>query len=76
MQFLRFYTPGSSLCYSRQAVDRLVWDQLQWLADPKAGQAFPRKEQFWRREFGQKHYWRPGRTLPERAPDPAMAVGG
>lgn len=68
VQFLRFYTPGSSLWYSRLAVDRLVWDQLQWLADPKAGQAFRRKEQFWRSEFGQKHYWRPGRTLPGRAP--------
>ncbi|HSG05093.1 MAG TPA: hypothetical protein VLB09_01720, partial [Nitrospiria bacterium] len=33
-RFLRSYTPGSSLWYSRLAVDRMMWDQLQTLIDP------------------------------------------
>lgn len=73
-RFLRLYTPGSSLWYARLAFDRLVFDQLQYLADPKAAEDFRRKEQRWKTEFGQRFYWRPGQSLPERAPD-LTAIG-
>jgi hypothetical protein len=62
----RRYTPGT--WYTKLAVDRLLWDQIQILADPEYRGSFRRMEQRLKKDTGQEFWWRPGQTLPERAP--------
>lgn len=69
IKFAGRYTPGSSLWYSRLALERMVLDQMQLYADPKAKSNMKRLESKFRREYGQKYWWRPGKTSPSRAPD-------
>lgn len=51
------------------AFKRLVLDQLQRLIDPDAQKAFNRGVQARQKDFKQGHWWRPGTTSPQRAPD-------
>jgi hypothetical protein len=69
IRFVGRYTPGSSLWYARLAVERMVLDQMQLYADPKARSNMRRLESRYRREYGQHYWWRPGKTEPSRAPD-------
>ena len=71
-EFLSFagrYTPGSSLWYSRLALERMVLDQGKKWADPKASSKMKRLESRYKREYGQNYWWRPGKLTPERGPD-------
>jgi hypothetical protein len=52
------YTP--EVWYTRLAMDRLVWDTLQKMADPEASETFNRIEERAQREQGTQFYWRPG----------------
>lgn len=70
---LRRYTPGTSLWYTRLALDRLVWDAVQTELDPNYSQSFRRIEQRARKEFGQEMWWAPGRS-PSRGPDFDAAI--
>ncbi|RIK92869.1 MAG: hypothetical protein DCC73_11365 [Proteobacteria bacterium] len=72
--FLRRYTPGSSIWYARLAFNRILFDQLQQEIDPGHRDAFRRMEQRARREFEQDYWWRPGEIAPDRAPDLGNAV--
>ena len=49
--------------YSKLAVDRLIWDKLQVLADPHYRQSFRRAEQNAKRQ-GPGFWWRPGTPAP------------
>ena len=69
VNFLQRYFPGSSAWYGRLALERLVWDNLKKMVDPKADASFRRFERSRRRKFDQKHWWAPGENLPERAPE-------
>jgi hypothetical protein len=62
------FVPGSSLWFSRLAFQRGVMDQLALWTDPRARDHFRRLEETARREFGQRYWWKPGRTEPERPP--------
>lgn len=63
------YMPGGSLWYSRLLLEREVFDQLALEADPRgARQRFNRAERR-ARDQGSGHWWRPGKTAPDRAPD-------
>lgn len=62
----RRYTPGTF--YTKLAVDRLIWDQLQTLADPDYRGAFKRTEKRLADDTGQQFWFRPGQTAPERGP--------
>ena len=73
--FLRRYTPGGSVWYARLAYERLVLDELQRFVDPRAGRRFRQLERRYRREFGQRFFWKPGQTLPQRPPDFGSALG-
>ena len=66
----RRYTPGTF--YTKLAVDRLLWDQLQILADPDYRGSFKRMEQRLRQDTGQQFWWRPGRA-PQRGPEISAA---
>jgi hypothetical protein len=69
IKFVSRYTPGSSLWYARLGLERMVTDQLLLYADPKARSNMRRLESRYRREYGQRYWWRPGKTEPSRAPD-------
>ena len=69
------YTPGSSIWYARLALERLVLDELERMADPDAPQRFRRIEARAREEMGQRFWWRPGQTAPARGPDLEAALG-
>ena len=66
--------PGRSLWYARLAMERLIFDQLEAAIDPNAAQSFRRIEQGARRDYGQRFFWKPGKTPPERGPDLGAAV--
>lgn len=66
--------PGSSLWFGRAAFQRGVLDQMALMADPRAPDRFRRIEEQSQREWGQRHWWQPGRTAPTRAPDLGAAL--
>jgi hypothetical protein len=55
------YTPGTF--YTKLAVDRLLWDNLQQLVDPDYRGSFRRMEETLRKDTGQQFWWRPGGDL-------------
>ena len=69
IKFGERYTPGSSIWYARLGLERIIWDRLQMMSDPKAMQKMRREETKYRREYGQKYWWGPGDIEPTRQPD-------
>lgn len=69
ISFAGRYTPGSTLWYSRLALERMVLDQGKLWADPDARSKMRRLESRYKREYGQNFWWRPGKTTPERGPE-------
>jgi hypothetical protein len=51
----RRYTPGTF--YTKLAVDRLLWDNLQQLTDPDYRGSFRRMEETLRKDTGQQFWW-------------------
>lgn len=76
VRFARGNVPGGNIWYMRLAWERLVLDQLQYLADPEANKAFKRQQQNWKKNTGQEFFWAPGETAPSRAPNIGAAFGG
>lgn len=72
---LRRHMPGSNAWYLRLALSRYVFDRMQEWLDPRAAQAFRQDIGRRRREQGQKYWFRPGQTAPDRPPDFSAAVG-
>ena len=66
--------PGRSLWHTRLAMERLIFDELEAVIDPRAANSFRKIEQGARRDYGQKFFWRPGTRAPQRAPDLGAAV--
>ena len=69
IQFLRRYTPGSSLWYVRGIYERAILDQLLKMADPKAYRKFRDQMKKREKEYGQSYWWNPGTSRPQSAPD-------
>jgi len=69
------YLPGNNLFYSRLAFQRLLVNQLQLAADPRAQRSFNRSERRLTRQFGIGQWWKPGQLTPSRGPDIGAAVG-
>lgn len=61
-----------NLWYSKAAIDHMFLHQLQETLSPDYLRKMRRRAE---REFGESYWWAPGDVLPERAPDPAAAVG-
>lgn len=59
--------PVQSMWWLRPVVDRLIWDRLQRLADPKADRAWRRKAADLAKQ-GRGYYWPPGQAFPSRPP--------
>ncbi|MGB1271063.1 MAG: hypothetical protein ACPG5T_03235, partial [Endozoicomonas sp.] len=69
VRLLRRYTPGGSIWYARLAYERLLLDQMQLWADPEAKKNLRQQRQRFRRNTGQRFWWNPGTTSPQRAPE-------
>lgn len=59
---LRRWTPET--WYTKLAVDRLLWDQMQTLLDPHYRESFRRQEQYASRKGGGGYWWAPGQAAP------------
>jgi hypothetical protein len=59
---LRRWTPET--WYTKLAVDRLFWDQLQTLVDPHYRESFHRQAQAAKRQGGTGYWWAPGQATP------------
>ena len=68
VNFIKRYYPGASLWYSRLAMERVVWDQLSTMTDPKIKAKRRRLEKRQKKLYGNSYWWRPGRTEPRRGP--------
>lgn len=72
----RRYMPVlSSLAYTRAGYNRVLMDQLQYVADPEAHQRFRQMERKLRRDYDQGFWWRPGELAPARMPDVTGVAG-
>jgi hypothetical protein len=77
VRMLRNNTPLLTTHWAlRAAWNRLILDQLQFMADPEAHSRFRRQQDKLRRETGQRFYWPPGAPTPERAPQLTPGGGG
>ena len=67
-KFIRRHTPGGSHWYLRLAFERLIFDTLQSMIDPKWNSKKRRKIKKTRKEQKTDFWWRPGDALPNRPP--------
>jgi hypothetical protein len=67
-KYLRRHTPGASHWYLRLALERLVFDTLQSMIDPKWHSKKRRKIQKTRKQQKTDFWWRPGDIMPDRTP--------
>jgi len=63
------YLPFQSLWYARLALERLLLENLQKWADPRASQKMREIQTKYKKETGQDYWWEPGEMSPDRAPD-------
>lgn len=75
VNYMRYKLPGQNIWYIRAIAQRMLWDQVQKEADPKAYQKFRRQMSNLRRETGQEQWWPSGSPTPRRAPDIKAAFG-
>ncbi len=69
VQALRNNTPLLSTHWAlRTAYNRILLDQLQYMADPKAHQKMRAMQQRLQNNTGQQYWWPPGATSPQRMP--------
>ena len=73
--FAARYTPGSSIFYIRAALERMVVDRLEMMADPQSIKDMQQLERKYMRDYGQQYWWRPGQLTPDRGPDIGAAAG-
>jgi hypothetical protein len=74
-RFVESNTPGRTLWYSRLATERIIFDELDRLLDPKAHAAFRSTEQRAQTDYRQKFFSRPGSFGIQRGPDIGAAFG-
>lgn len=73
VKFLKSNLPGANLWYAKAALDHMIFHRLQEYFSPGYLSTMRARAQ---REFGQRYWWEPGEVTPDRAPNPAAAVGG
>ena len=60
----------------RPASQRLLWDQIDWMADPQAHRAWRRAERKLENDEGQGTWWGRGEATPRRMPEFSNMWGG
>lgn len=68
VEYLRRYTPGTSVWWARLALERQVWDRLQEIADPQAYRKRKAQVSRQKQNVGNGYWWAPGERAPSRAP--------
>ena len=66
--FIKRYTPGASLWYTRLAFERLFEKMLQEMIDPDFDKKIQKKEKRERKTTGREYWWGGGQALPDRKP--------
>lgn len=61
--------PAGNLWYSRLMLERMLFDSVEKMVDPRYKSNQRRYEQRLKRETGQQFWWRKGETSPRRAPE-------
>lgn len=64
IKLLKKITPFTTTWYTKLATERLLWDNLQRLADPEADEAFERRAQWYEENKDQRYWWAPGQSAP------------
>lgn len=72
VHFVKGVTPGASLWYAKAAFDHLIFHQLQEYFSPGYLGTMRSKAM---RDYGQRFWWQPGETSPDRAPDLGAMTG-
>ncbi len=73
-RFAEGNTPGGNLWFLKLGYERVLLDQLDYMIDPAANRAFKRRQDYWRKNFGNEYWWRPGEPSPDRAPALSAAL--
>lgn len=68
IRFVGSYTPGTSLWYTRLALERFVINEAQKLAGTNADRSFQTTIERTRKDWGQGYWWPPGKRAPGRLP--------
>lgn len=64
--FVKRYTPGNNLWYTKLAIERTIFDQASLALDPKAKKRFRRLQRQQNKDFKNGGYWwKPGSLQPE-----------
>lgn len=66
VNMLRTYSP--KLFYTRLAMDRLIWDQLQQMVNSDAPRSWARQQRKMMEETNKESWWQSGDLTPSRAP--------
>ncbi|VUD66335.1 hypothetical protein TDB9533_03563 [Thalassocella blandensis] len=66
VKFINRYTPD---IWQTQLFTNALFDQFEIMADPKAEKKFNRIVRKRRGEYDQGYWWKPGKVVPDRAPD-------
>lgn len=72
LRFARSHLPFLNLWYAKAAIDHAALQDLQEMLSPGYLARMRARAQ---KDWGQDFWWRPGETLPSRAPDFGNAVG-
>jgi hypothetical protein len=75
LDFVHYNAPGNNLFYARLAFNRVLFDQIELMIDPKAPQRLRDLQRKTKKDYGNEFWWGPGSALPKRAPDLAPAIG-
>ena len=67
-QYIKKYTPGSSLWYLRAAWERIIIDTLQQLIDPKFHKRNQNTIKRYQKKEGRDYWWYPGDKTPIESP--------
>ena len=65
IKLLKKVTPFTTTWYTKLATERMIWDNLQRLADPDADAAFERRRQWYEENKAQQYWWAPGQSEPD-----------
>lgn len=73
VKFAKSNLPGANLWYAKAALDHMIFHRTQEYFSPGYLSTMRSRAS---REFGQRYWWEPGETMPDRAPDLTTATGG
>jgi hypothetical protein len=72
VRFMRSNTPGTSLWYTKAALDRMVTHNMMEMLSPGY---LGRMQQRSRETMGTEFWWTPGQVVPDQAPDVTTVTG-